>query len=219
MRTAILIPARLESKRYPNKPLVELNGIPMIKRIFDICNQTDYDTYVVTDSEEIASQVPNYVMTGKASNGTERCAMAAKQLDYGNFVNVQGDMPDVTPKMINSVVEYLKYYPIATLFADMPKIQQDEPSTVKMVRAGDKALWFGRGMTGYGEWHLGIYGYSSNALKNYPKVESQEEQIEKLEQLRWLKNGWQIGLKSVQYTGTEINTPEDLEEWHNKNSQ
>ena len=74
-------------------------------------------------------------------------------------------------------------------------------------------------MTGYGEWHLGVYGYSSYALKNYPKVESQEEQIEKLEQLRWLKNGWQIGLKSVQYNGTEINTPEDLQEWHNKNSQ
>ena len=129
MRTAILIPARLESKRYPNKPLIELDGIPMIKRIFDICNQTDYDTYVVTDSEEIASQVPNYVMTGKAGNGTERCAMAAKQLNYGNFVNVQGDMPDITPKMIDNVVEYLKYYPIATLYADMPKIQQDEPST------------------------------------------------------------------------------------------
>ena len=172
MRTAILIPARLESKRYPNKPLIELDGIPMIKRIFDICNQTDYDTYVVTDSEEIASQVPNYVMTGKASNGTERCAMAAKQLNYGNFVNVQGDMPDITPKMIDSVVEYLKYYPIATLYADMPKIQQDEPSTVKMVRAGDKALWFGRGMTGYGEWHLGIYAYRNDALNLYPSFAS-----------------------------------------------
>ena len=220
MRTAILIPARLESKRYPNKPLVELNGIPMIKRIFDICNQTDYDTYVVTDSEEIASQVPNYVMTGKASNGTERCAMAAKQLDYGNFVNVQGDMPDVTPKMINSVVEYLKYYPIATLFADMPKIQQDEPSTVKMVRAGDKALWFGRGMTGYGDWHLGIYAYRNDALNLYPSLEiTQEEKVEKLEQLRWLKAGWEIGCTRVDFDGLEINTKEDLKKWVSKNER
>ena len=46
-----------------------------------------------------------------------------------------------------------------------------------------------------------------------------EEEIEKLEQIRWLKNGWQIGCNSVQYKGIEINTPEDLEEWHNKNSQ
>ena len=220
MRTAILIPARLESKRYPNKPLVELNGIPMIKRIFDICNQTDYDTYVVTDSEEIASQVTNYVMTGKASNGTERCAMAAKQLDYGNFVNVQGDMPDVTPKMINSVVEYLKYYPIATLFADMPKIQQDEPSTVKMVRAGDKALWFGRGMTGYGDWHLGIYAYRNDALNLYPSLEiTQEEKVEKLEQLRWLKAGWEIGCTRVDFDGIEINTKEDLKKWVSKNER
>ena len=218
MRTAILIPARLESKRYPNKPLIELDGIPMIKRIFDICNQTDYDTYVVTDSEEIASQVPNYVMTGKASNGTERCAMAAKQLNYGNFVNVQGDMPDITPKMIDSVVEYLKYYPIATLYADMPKIQQDEPSTVKMVRAGDKALWFGRGMTGYGEWHLGIYAYRNDALNLYPSLEiTQEEKVEKLEQLRWLKAGWETGCTRVDFDGIEINTKEDLRKWITKN--
>ena len=220
MRTAILIPARLESKRYPNKPLIELDGIPMIKRIFDICNQTDYDTYVVTDSEEIASQVPNYVMTGKASNGTERCAMAAKQLNYGNFVNVQGDMPDITPKMIDSVVEYLKYYPIATLYADMPKIQQDEPSTVKMVRAGDKALWFGRGMTGYGEWHLGIYAYRNDALNLYPSLEiTQEEKVEKLEQLRWLKAGWEIGCTRVNFDGIEINTKEDLKKWVRKNER
>ncbi len=220
MRTAILIPARLESKRYPNKPLIELDGIPMIKRIFDICNQTDYDTYVVTDSEEIASQVPNYVMTGKASNGTERCAMAAKQLNYGNFVNVQGDMPDITPKMIDNVVEYLKYYPIATLYADMPKIQQDEPSTVKMVRAGDKALWFGRGMTGYGEWHLGIYAYRNDALNLYPSLEiTQEEKVEKLEQLRWLKAGWEIGCTRVNFDGIEINTKEDLKKWVTKNER
>ncbi len=220
MRTAILIPARLESKRYPNKPLIELDGIPMIKRIFDICNQTDYDTYVVTDSEEIASQVPNYVMTGKAGNGTERCAMAAKQLNYGNFVNVQGDMPDITPKMIDNVVEYLKYYPIATLYADMPKIQQDEPSTVKMVRAGDKALWFGRGMTGYGEWHLGIYAYRNDALNLYPSLEiTQEEKVEKLEQLRWLKAGWEIGCTRVNFDGIEINTKEDLKKWVLKNER
>jgi len=218
MRTAILIPARLESKRYPNKPLVELNGTSMIKRIFDICNQTDYDTYVVTDSEEIAKQVPNYVMTGQASNGTERCAIAAKQLNYGNFVNVQGDMPDITPKMIKSVVDYLKYYPIATLYADMPKIQQDEPSTVKMVRAGDKALWFGRGMTGYGEWHLGIYAYRNDALNLYPSLEiTQEEKVEKLEQLRWLKAGWEIGCTRVDFNGIEINTKEDLKKWISQN--
>ena len=53
----------------------------------------------------------------------------------------------------------------------------------------------------------------------YKKLEiPDEEHIEKLEQLRWLKNGWQIGCLNVNFNGVEINTPEDLEEWHNKNS-
>ena len=216
MRTAILIPARLESKRYPNKPLVDLNGVSMIKRIFDICNETDYDTYVVTDSEEIASQVPNYVMTGKASNGTERCALAAKQLNYGNFVNVQGDMPDVTVDMIQKVQWHLQHYPITTLWTDMPKEMQNDPNTVKMITAGDKALWFGRGIKGYGKWHLGIYGYHRNPLEFYMSYEiEQEEQVEQLEQLRWLKAGWDIGCLHAEFNGTEINTPEDVEKWQN----
>jgi 3-deoxy-manno-octulosonate cytidylyltransferase (CMP-KDO synthetase) len=89
-----------------------------------------------------------------------------------------------------------------------------------MVRAGDQSLRFGRGMTGYGNWHLGIYGYQRNALEMYPNlIVEREEEVEKLEQLRWLKNGWQIGCLSVQYKGTEINSPEDVDIWHSKNSQ
>ena len=104
----------------------------------------------------------------------------------------------------------------------MPEEIQNEPNSVKMVRAGDQALWFGRGMTGYGEWHLGIYGYRKNALQMYPSMQvEKEETIEQLEQLRWLKNGWQIGCSSVYFNGVEINSPEDVDEWHinNKRSQ
>ena len=104
--------------------------------------------------------------------------------------------------------------------ANMPKEMQNNPDSVKMVRAGDQALWFGRGMTGYGDWHLGIYGYKRNPLEAYSNLEvTQEEEVEKLEQLRWLKNGWQIGCSSVQFNGTEINSPEDVDIWHNQNSQ
>jgi CMP-2-keto-3-deoxyoctulosonic acid synthetase len=44
-----------------------------------------------------------------------------------------------------------------------------------------------------------------------------EEDIEQLEQLRWLKNGCTIGTHSVYFNGTEINSPEDVELWHKKN--
>ena len=102
----------------------------------------------------------------------------------------------------------------------MPAEMQNDPNSVKMVRAGDQALWFGRGMTGYGEWHLGVYGYRKQALQAYPHLlVHEEERIEKLEQLRWLKNGWQIGCKSVYFNGVEINTPEDVKTWQQKNLQ
>jgi len=97
---------------------------------------------------------------------------------------------------------------------------QEDPNTVKMIKAGDQALWFGRGITGYGDWHLGIYGYRRNALEMYSTLKvTLEEDIEQLEQLRWLKNGWQIGCLSVQYNGVEINAPEDVDLWHKINSQ
>ena len=102
----------------------------------------------------------------------------------------------------------------------MPEEEQNNPSSVKLIRAVDNALWFGRGMTGYGDWHLGVYGYRKTALQAYLHLQvPKEEHIEKLEQLRWLKRGWQIGCKSVYFNGVEINTPEDVEVWHNKNSQ
>ena len=231
MKTAILIPARYASTRYPGKPLAMLDGVPMIKRVYDACIASKLPTYVLTDDMRI------YELFGpracwidqeqEYNNGTERCAGAvANDMftkycgHYDQFINVQGDMPDVTLQMIERCVEWLQYYPVSTVFATMPEEIQNEPNSVKMVRAGDQALWFGRGMTGYGEWHLGIYGYRKNALQMYPSMQvEKEETIEQLEQLRWLKNGWQIGCSSVYFNGVEINSPEDVDVWHTKNFQ
>ena len=219
MKTAILIPARYQSSRYPGKMLAEVNGKPLIRHVFDICNQTDHHVMVLTDHEDIEKQVPNFVMTGEADNGTERCCDAIQGMGFSQYVNVQGDMPDITSAMIEKCIEHLSKYSVTTLYTTMPKEKQNDPNTVKMIRAKDQALWFGRGMTGYGDWHLGIYGYTATALRMYKKLEiPDEEHIEKLEQLRWLKNGWQIGCLNVNFNGVEINTPEDLKEWHNKNS-
>ena len=226
MKTAILIPARYGSTRFEGKPLCMLDGVSMIKRVYDACSASKIPTYVLTDDQRIAQVFKNtsvVIDDYPYENGTERCA-GAINLDYmkkyDQFINVQGDMPDVTLQMIERCVEWLKYYPISTVWTDMPKEMQNNPDSVKMVRAGDQCLWFGRGMTGYGHWHLGIYGYRRDALDLYSDLEvTQEEEVEKLEQLRWLKNGWQIGCSSVQFKGTEINSPEDVDIWHKQNSQ
>ena len=224
--TAILIPARYGSTRFPGKPLALLDNVSMIKRVFDAASKSGLPTYVLTDDTRIADMFKQHqviIDLAEYENGTERCAgaVAMRTLDeFDQFINVQGDMPDVTIDMIAKAQLQLKYYPVSTVFTDMPEEQQNDPNSVKMVRAGDQALWFGRGMTGYGLWHLGVYGYRKNALQMYPNMQvEKEERVEKLEQLRWLKNGWQIGCNSVYYNGVEINAPEDVKTWQQKRLQ
>ena len=226
MKTAILIPARYASTRLPGKPLELLNGVPMIKRVYDAAKATGYDTYVLTDDMRIFSLFNSdncWIEETEYDNGTERCAGAISNdffNKYDRFVNVQGDMPDVTTEMVEKCITLLNYYNVSTVYTTMREEEQNNPNSVKCVHTSEYALWFGRGMTGYGSWHLGVYGYKRNALDMYRNLTIPiEEDVEKLEQLRWLKNGWQIGINPVQYNGTEINSPEDILLWHYQNSQ
>ena len=223
--TAILIPARYNSSRFPGKPLTKLADVPMICRVVKACKKSKLPVYVLTDNRLIGSAAASvgaeiWCTETEYANGTERCAGAIKSTlfdKYNQFINVQGDMPDVTVEMIEKTVWHLKNYSVTTMCAMMPKEQQNDPNTVKLVRAADKCLWFGRGMTGYGDWHLGIYGYKRNALEMYPGLTStREERIEELEQIRWLKNGWDIGVFPCEFNGIEINTPEDVKKWNEK---
>jgi len=225
--SAILIPARYNSTRYPGKPLCMLGGKTMIQRVYDACIASKIPTYVLTDDVRIASVFQNasvIIDYKDYANGTERCA-GAIDIDYmqkyDQFINVQGDMPDVTAEMIDMCIEQLSYNSaVSTVYTDMPKQLQNDPNSVKMIQAyPSKALWFGRGSVGYGEWHIGVYGYKRHALAAYPSLEvTQEETIEQLEQIRWLKSGWQIGCSKVKFNGVEINTPEDAREWNAKES-
>ena len=219
--TAILIPARYGSTRFPGKPLAMLNGIPMIKRVYETCASSGIPTYVLTDDMRIFELFgPNkcWIDQAEYENGTERCAGAIDTLffqHYDQFINVQGDMPDVTIDMIKAAEKMLKYYSVTTLITQLKDSVRDDPNSVKLVRAKDKVLWCGRGMQGYGDWHLGVYGYKRYALEEYPNlISTREEQIEGLEQLRWLKNGWDIGVLPVQFDGIEINAYEDTEKWN-----
>lgn len=219
--SAILIPARYNSSRFPGKPLTNLDGKTMIERVYEACAKTGYDTYVLTDDMSIASLFNDNncrVDTGNYINGTERCSGALGLLKhYDRFVNVQGDMPDVTSEMIEACLDPLGFFHVSTVYTNMPKELQKDPNTVKLIRFENRALWFGRGFTGYGDWHLGVYGYNRDYLAKYwSYMKSIEEKAENLEQLRWIKNGVHIGVNSVQYTGVEINTPEDAIKWNSQ---
>jgi len=219
MNTAIVIPARLASTRFPNKMLAELNGVPLIQHVYDRCKETELPTYVVTPDEEIVEVIgkENTILVGDAENGTARCALAAEYINYENFINVQGDMPDITPTIINSVAETLQEYDVVTAYTNMSEGQRSDPHSVKIVHNGKTAKWFGRGITGYGDHHLGIYGYKNYTLSRYADLKIYpEEEIERLEQLRWIQNDVKMGVVEVEFNGIEINTKEDLDKWQKR---
>jgi len=226
MNTAILIPARLSSRRLPNKPTVKLGGVPLVRRVAEACERTGYPVYVLTDDVRVAKLVKGFETVVDYSvyysNGTERCASAAyieelSQYDY--FINVQGDMPDVTTNMIDMLVHGLHNddAEVATLYTKMTESEQKNRNNVKMVHNGSVAHWFARDIN-YGVRHLGVYGYTKEALKDYHSWEtSLYEEIESLEQLRWIENEVPISVYETQFDGVEINTVADVHAWNLRN--
>src|SRR6056300_1873534 len=144
MTTAILIPARLQSTRFPEKMLAPLNGVPLIKHVYDKCAATGLDTYVLTDDKKIADMFENSIMTdSNIENGTERCmSVIDNHLNFDRYINVQGDMPDVTEDMIRSVEAELQRSDVATAYTKMDKHLQNDPNSVKMIHNRGRAHWF-----------------------------------------------------------------------------
>jgi 3-deoxy-manno-octulosonate cytidylyltransferase (CMP-KDO synthetase) len=224
MTTAVLIPARLASTRFPKKMLANLNGQPLIHHVFNKCWNFGYETYVLTDSQEIADILPKkrVIMTSTDhENGTSRCMEVIDEvLQYDRYINVQGDMPDVTAEMLMKIdIELKTFSDVATAYSTMDVNDRQNPNVVKMIHNRSRAHWFLRAPLSYGDRHLGIYGYNRIA-KSYYNVSKKfvEEDTEKLEQLRWIQNGIKIGVVEVEFDGIEINTPEDLKLWEKTNT-
>ena len=223
MKPAILLPARIESKRFPRKMLSMLGDETLIQRVYRKCVDSGFDTFVLTDSLEIVDHMPKgkAFLTEDADNGTDRCCWWVNNVfqSYDRIINVQGDMPDITSYIIHCVHDLLiRGFSVATAYTDMAPEKREVPHVVKVIHNNNKARWFGRGFTRYGDHHLGIYGYHTKELEQYRKLtQYPEEKIEKLEQLRWLQNDVNIQMVKVPFDGIEINTPHDYLLWKNNN--
>lgn len=221
MTTAILIPARYASSRFPAKMMAKLNGVPLIEHVYNKCVATGLDTYVLTDHQDIYNHMGagKCLMTNEADNGTERCMQVIDEvLQYDRYINVQGDMPDITSDIIRAVEGALQYSDVSTAYTPMDFNLRNDPNSVKMIHSRGRAHWFLRASLTYGDHHLGVYGYNREAKIVYTTSKKYaEEDIEKLEQLRWIQNGQKIGVVEVEFNGIEINTPQDLERWEQNN--
>ncbi len=233
MKFRVIIPARYASTRFPGKPLADLGGKPMVVRVCERAAQSGAAAvHVATDDERIAQAVRQAgfaaVMTraGHAS-GTDRLAEAAKKLrlrDSHIVVNVQGDEPLISPRLIAQVARILdaKKASVSTAcHAIHDPATLSSPNVVKVVldREGH-ALFFSRSQIPYpregdGTWyrHAGIYAYRVGFLRRFARLKASPlEKTEALEQLRVLWHGYRIAVTvAKEAIPPGVDTPGDLE--------
>jgi 3-deoxy-manno-octulosonate cytidylyltransferase (CMP-KDO synthetase) len=223
-----IIPARYNSTRFPGKPLVQIDGKPLIEHVYRRVEQAQKVDHILiaTDDERIRQAVERFggsvVMTRTDhSSGTDRLAEAANDLDSDTLViNVQGDEPMIEPGVIDQAITAarLKDADIVTLMTPLDPSEADDPNRVKVVadRKGN-ALYFSRSKipsTGTTFLHIGLYAYRVRFLKLFTKLgPTPLEQAERLEQLRALEHGFRIRVVEVESASWGIDTPEDLERY------
>ena len=239
MKFIAIIPARYASTRFPAKPLARLGGKPVIQRVYEQVAGVLDDAVVATDDERIYETVRSFggkvEMTSTAHrSGTDRCREAYDKQgrEYDVVVNVQGDEPFIRREQL----EALKHCfdnpttDIATLVKPFTEADGlaalENPNSPKVVLdVQSQAVYWARSVIPYlrnvprEEWlaehtfykHIGIYAFRSEVLRKVTALpQSPLEIAESLEQLRWLENGYKIGVGITDAETVGIDTPEDL---------
>ncbi len=224
----IFIPVRLASTRLPNKPVADVKGLPMMIQVGMRARAANAgDVIFACGDKELVDIAESHgfraVLTDpKLPTGTDRVYAAYKALNTKeqHIINVQGDMPFISPAtvaetaklMANSNADMVTAASVVTDAADTLN-----PSVAKVVLThNNRALYFSRTPSlphGNGDYyrHLGIYGFQADALEKFVKLpQSPLEKRENLEQLRALENGMTIDVAIVDDFPQSVDTPEDL---------
>lgn len=238
----IVIPARLASTRLPEKLLLRETGKPLIQHTFEAAQGASkpQGITVAVDSTRLYEIVVGFggraVMTDpELPSGTDRVAVVAQQMpDVEIFVNVQGDEPEISPRAIDQVISLLednKSADVATLACPIRERERlEDPACVKVVcDVNGRALYFSRSPIPHARsWdeksltaepprflhHLGIYAYRREFLMQLATLPASPlEEMEKLEQLRFLQAGYQIMVGVCSAACKGIDTPADYREF------
>ncbi len=253
-----IIPARYESSRFPGKPLAELCGKTVIRRVYEQAVQALDTVVVATDDDRIYDAIESFggkVVMTRADHrcGTDRCLEAYEAITTPSWraqndketviINIQGDEPFIQPEQIQALTECFEKdekTQIATLVRPFGKEDSIEdlenPNTPKVVwsKQTGEALLFSRSVIPYmrdvarEEWiqsglyyrHIGMYAYRADILAQITRLApSPIETAEKLEQMRWMENGYRIKVGVTEIATIGIDTPGDLEkaiEWYKR---
>ncbi|NHH93974.1 3-deoxy-manno-octulosonate cytidylyltransferase [Bacillus sp. MB95] len=230
MKVIAVLPARYGSSRFPGKPLALINNKPMIQHVYERVNKvSNLDRVVVaTDNAKIYDTVLSFggavVMTKDThESGSDRMAEVSNLIDGDIFLNVQGDEPLIDERLIAEIVEQSIQHNNHVITAKKAIESEEDienPNVVKVITNRNKeAIYFSRSPIPYNRSdkpityykHLGIYCYPKHILQEFVKLpKSQYEEVEMLEQLRLLENGYEIKVLETTYDSIGVDTPEDI---------
>ena len=239
MKIIAVIPARFASTRFPGKPLVDIQGKPMVQHVYEKAQSLGAFSKVIvaTDDVRIEKVVNDFgglamITSEDHQSGTDRCGEVISKLkeSFDVVVNIQGDEPFIHIEQLEQLISLFKNpnTQIATLKKQLDNIEDvQNVNVVKVVSDNDKrALYFSRSPIPFArgeetkEWlgkhnyykHIGLYGYRYAVLKELVNLPTSSlESCESLEQLRWLQNGFSIFIAETKHESIGIDTPEDLE--------
>ena len=230
-KTAIIIPARYGSSRLEGKPLIKVEGNPIIQSVYEKAQAAKLADMIIvaTDDERIFNAVKDFGGNVEMTSTEHKCGsdrikevvMRHPEIDY--IVNLQGDEPLIKSESIDEVIKNVKddvSADISTLIRKITPEEAENPNLVKCVIDNSGfAMYFSRSkipfernpISGNFYGHLGIYGYKRDALIKMTSLpQTPLEKNESLEQLRALENGMKIKTSVVDFVPVGIDTAEDL---------
>lgn len=233
--TIVIIPTRMASTRLPGKPLADIHGVPMIVHVWKRAIEANVGQVLVACAEmEIARAIKAHggdaiVTEPSLASGSDRILAALALRDperrYRFIVNLQGDLPTVTPLDVQRCLGGLvnETIDISTIAAPITEeADVANPNIVKAIAplSDEREVAFARDFQrlpgpelGPSYWHhIGIYAYRRESLERFVKLPQSEREIERrLEQMRALDNGMSIAVVRVDSVPLGVDTPADLE--------
>ena len=223
-----IIPARLESKRFPRKIFVPIHGKALFHYVYDLAVSTELfqEVRIATHNREVIDQclklgIPHIKTEDHHTCGSSRIIDAANQMsgDWDIVVNLQADQPFLPRDFIETVLTSFTTNPIATVAYESNAI--GDSNTVKVITNNkNEAVYFSRFPIPYTPPdntestylnHLGLYAFTRDFVETYKgRFDSHLAQRESLEQLDFIFNGFKIDVGLVSHSVPEINVPEDL---------
>jgi len=228
MNIAAVIPSRYQSNRFPGKPLAKIAGKTMIERVYRQVAKAGCfaDIFVATDDERIFNEVVGF--GGKAEmtdmtikSGTERVWSVIEKKDCEAVINIQGDEPLISEKLIREIYQVLGKRNIVSAARRNDSYRDFiSENIVKVVcDINSQALYFSRAPIPFCEknlfkgffQHIGIYGYTRKVLEIFIRAGmSHLEESENLEQLRFLFLGEKIHIIETDYISHGVDVPDDI---------